>query len=231
MSGAAVSARRLTKTYRLFESPWQRLWEAVSGVQRHRPQNALEDVSFDLEAGEAFGVVGENGAGKSTLLKIVAGVLEPTSGEAIVSGKVASILELGSGLSPEFSGRQNLMLNAAALGLGRREALAKLERIVEWSELGAAIDQPLKSYSTGMAMRLAFSIATQVEPDVLVVDEALSVGDGYFQKKSMDRMNELVRGARRCSSARTRCTTCPPSASARSGSSRGGWSVSAALAR
>ena len=193
MSGAAVSARRLTKTYRLFESPWQRLWEAVSGRPRHRAQNALEDVSFELEPGEAFGIVGENGAGKSTLLKIIAGVLEPTSGEATVSGKVASILELGSGFHPEFSGRQNLMLNAAALGLGRREALAKLERIVEWSELGAAIDQPLKSYSTGMAMRLAFSIATQVEPDVLVVDEALSVGDGYFQKKSMDRMNELVR--------------------------------------
>ena len=143
---------------------------------------------------------------------------------------MASILELGSGFHPEFSGRQNLMLNAAALGLGRREALAKLERIVEWSELGAAIDQPLKSYSTGMAMRLAFSIATQVEPDVLVVDEALSVGDGYFQKKSMDRMNELVRRGRRCCSARTRCTTCPRSASARSGSSRGGWSGSAALA-
>ncbi len=193
MSGAAVSARRLTKTYRLFESPWQRLWEAVSGRPRHRAQNALEDVSFELEAGEAFGIVGENGAGKSTLLKIIAGVLEPTSGEASTTGKVASILELGSGFHPEFSGRQNLMLNAAALGLGRREALAKLERIVEWSELGAAIDQPLKSYSTGMAMRLAFSIATQVEPDVLVVDEALSVGDGYFQKKSMDRMNELVR--------------------------------------
>jgi lipopolysaccharide transport system ATP-binding protein len=191
---AAVSAQRLTKTYRLFESPWQRLWEAVSGRQRHRAQNALEDVSFELAPGEAFGVVGENGAGKSTLLKIVAGVLEPTSGALTTSGKVASILELGSGFHPEFSGRQNLLLNAAALGLGRREALAKLERIVEWSELGSAIDQPLKSYSTGMAMRLAFSIATQVEPEVLVVDEALSVGDGYFQKKSMDRMNELVRG-------------------------------------
>jgi len=193
MADAAVSARRLTKTYRVFESPWQRLWEAISGRQRHRPANVLEDVSFELQPGEAFGIVGENGAGKSTLLKIVAGVLEPSSGESITTGTVASILELGSGFHPEFSGRQNLMLNAAALGLGRREALAKLERIVEWSELGAAIDQPLKSYSTGMAMRLAFSIATQVEPDVLVVDEALSVGDGYFQKKSMDRMNELVR--------------------------------------
>jgi lipopolysaccharide transport system ATP-binding protein len=194
MPRAAVSARRLTKTYRLFESPWQRLWEAAGGPRRHRAHHALEDVSFELEAGEAFGIVGENGAGKSTLLKILAGVLEPTSGEAVVSGKVTSILELGSGFHPEFSGRQNLMLNAAALGLDRREALDRLDGIVAWSELGAAIDQPLKSYSTGMAMRLAFSIATQVDPDVLVVDEALSVGDGYFQKKSMDRMNELVRG-------------------------------------
>jgi ABC-type polysaccharide/polyol phosphate transport system ATPase subunit len=194
MSGAAVSATRLTKTYRVFESPWQRLWEALSGRQRHRAFSALEDVSFDLEPGEAFGVLGENGAGKSTLLKLIAGVLEPTSGDVRVSGKVASILELGSGFHPEFSGRQNLLLNAAALGLTRREALSKLDRIVEFSELGTAIDQPLKSYSTGMTMRLAFSIATQVEPDVLIVDEALSVGDGYFQKKSMDRMNELVRG-------------------------------------
>ncbi|HVR28673.1 MAG TPA: ABC transporter ATP-binding protein [Thermoanaerobaculia bacterium] len=194
MSGGTVSASRLTKTYRVFESPWQRLWEALTGRRLHRPFHALHDVSFELEPGEAFGVLGENGAGKSTLLKLVAGVLEPTSGEVKVSGKVASILELGSGFHPEFSGRQNLLLNAAALGLSRREALDKLPRIVEFSELGPAIDQPLKSYSTGMAMRLAFSIATQVEPDVLIVDEALSVGDGYFQKKSMDRMNELVRG-------------------------------------
>jgi ABC-type polysaccharide/polyol phosphate transport system ATPase subunit len=194
MAGAAVSARQLTKTYRVFESPWQRLWEALSGRQLHRPATALEDVTFDLEPGEALGVVGENGAGKSTLLKLIAGVLEPSSGAVRVGGKVASILELGSGFHPEFTGRQNLLLNAAAMGLSRRDALAKLDRIVDFSELGTAIDQPLKSYSTGMVMRLAFSIATQVEPDVLIVDEALSVGDGYFQKKSMDRMNELVRG-------------------------------------
>ena len=195
MSDAAVSAQRLTKTYRLFESPWQRLWEAVSGSQRHRPQNALEDVSFELRPGEAFGIVGENGAGKSTLLKIIAGVLEPTSGEALRprQGRLHPRARLGLPsrvLRPPEPHAQR----RGARALGRREALAKLERIVEWSELGAAIDQPLKSYSTGMAMRLAFSIATQVDPDVLVVDEALSVGDGYFQKKSMDRMNELVRG-------------------------------------
>jgi lipopolysaccharide transport system ATP-binding protein len=194
MTARAVRADRLTKTYRVFESPWRRLWEALSGRPQHRPFHALENVSFELDPGEAFGVVGENGAGKSTLLKLIAGVLEPTSGEVRIEGKVASILELGSGFHPEFTGRQNLLLNAAALGLSRREALEKVPRIVDFSELGPAIDQPLKSYSTGMTMRLAFSIATQVEPEVLIVDEALSVGDGYFQKKSMDRMNELVRG-------------------------------------
>lgn len=193
MSVPAVSARRLTKTYKLFESPWRRLWEALSGRPQHRPFHALEDVSFELETGEALGVVGENGAGKSTLLKIIAGIVEPTRGEVSVVGKVASILELGSGFHPEFTGRQNLYLNAAVLGLSREETREKLPRILEFSELGEAIDQPVKAYSTGMTMRLAFSIATQVEPDVLIVDEALSVGDGYFQKKSMDRMTELVR--------------------------------------
>jgi len=194
MASAVVAVRGLEKTYRVFSSPWERLWEALGGSQRHRPFRALENVSFELERGEALGVVGENGAGKSTLLKILAGVLEPSGGEVEVRGKVASILELGSGFHPEFTGRENLLLNAAILGLGRQETLAKLPRILDFSELGAAIDQPVKAYSTGMTMRLAFSIATQVEPDVLIVDEALSVGDGYFQKKSMDRMTELVRG-------------------------------------
>ncbi len=194
MAGSVVAVRGLEKTYKVFSSPWERLWEALGGSPRHRPFRALENVSFELEAGEALGVVGENGAGKSTLLKILAGVLEPSGGELEVRGKVASILELGSGFHPEFTGRENLLLNAAILGLGRQETLAKLPQILEFSELGAAIDQPVKAYSTGMTMRLAFSIATQVEPDVLIVDEALSVGDGYFQKKSMDRMTELVRG-------------------------------------
>ena len=140
-----------------------------------------------------------------------------------MTGKIASILELGSGFHPEFTGRQNIVLNAAMLGLSEEELRRKMPDIVAFSELGEFIDQPVKCYSTGMAMRLGFSIATQVEPDVLIVDEALSVGDGYFQKKCMDRLRAVRRrAAGRCSSARTPCTTSRPSASARSGCARGG---------
>jgi ABC-type polysaccharide/polyol phosphate transport system ATPase subunit len=187
-----VSVSSLTKIYRVYASPWDRLRELVTGHPRHRDFHALTDVSFDLPRGEGLAVIGENGAGKSTLLKILAGVAAPTSGGAQVAGKVASILELGSGFHPEFTGRQNVMLNAAMLGLSEAEIREKLPVIVEWSELGNFIDQPVKVYSTGMAMRLGFSIATQIEPDVLIVDEALSVGDGYFQKKCMDRLTAFV---------------------------------------
>jgi ABC-type polysaccharide/polyol phosphate transport system ATPase subunit len=187
-----IRARGLTKVYRSYDSPWQRLLEALSGRPRHRELRALDGVGFDLHRGEGLAVVGENGAGKSTLMKILAGITAPSSGELAVQGKVASILELGSGFHPEFTGRQNIVLNAAMLGLDRGEVEAKTPRIIEFSELGEFIDRPVKTYSTGMAMRLGFAIATQVEPDVLIIDEALSVGDGYFQKKCMDRMRQFV---------------------------------------
>jgi len=189
---AAVTVESLTKVYRVYGSPWDRLRELVTRHPRHRDFHALTDVSFRLPRGEGLAVIGENGAGKSTLLKILAGVAAPTSGVARASGKVASILELGSGFHPEFTGRQNIVLNAAMLGLSEEEVRLKIPVIVDWSELGDFIDQPVKVYSTGMAMRLGFSIATQVEPDVLIVDEALSVGDGYFQKKCMDRLTAFV---------------------------------------
>jgi ABC-type polysaccharide/polyol phosphate transport system ATPase subunit len=189
---AAVAVDSLSKVYRVYGSPWDRLRELVTRHPRHRDFRALTDVSFRLPRGEGLAVIGENGAGKSTLLKILAGVAAPTSGTARASGKVASILELGSGFHPEFTGRQNIVLNAAMLGLSEEEVRLKIPVIVEWSELGDFIDQPVKVYSTGMAMRLGFSIATQVEPDVLIVDEALSVGDGYFQKKCMDRLTAFV---------------------------------------
>jgi len=192
MQEPAVQVEQLTKVYRVYSSPWDRLREALLRRPRHREFRALADLSFSLPKGEGLAIIGENGAGKSTLLKLLAGIGAPTSGVLRVRGKVASILELGSGFHPEFTGRQNIVLNAAMLGLSERELQQKLPSIVAWSELGDFIDQPVKVYSTGMAMRLGFSIAIQVEPDVLIIDEALSVGDGYFQKKCMDRLLQFV---------------------------------------
>ena len=194
MQGPAIEATGLGKVYRRYRRPSDRLWEALSGRPRHGEFAALSDVTFSLPRGEGLGIVGENGAGKSTLLKILSGVTQPSSGSFRVAGKVAAILELGAGFHPEFSGRQNAVLNAALLGLSEREVAEALPRIVDFSELGEFVDEPVKTYSTGMAMRLAFSIATQVDPEVLIIDEALSVGDGYFQKKCMDRMVEFVAG-------------------------------------
>jgi len=192
MSLPAVSVRDLGKTYRLYSTPWARLLEAILRKPRHRPFVALSDVSFDLPRGGGLGVIGQNGAGKSTLLKILAGIVAPSTGSVEVRGKTAAILELGSGFHPEFTGRQNIRLNAAMLGLTAHELETKLPDIIEFSELGGFIDQPVKTYSTGMAMRLGFAIATQVEPDVLIIDEALSVGDGYFQKKCMDHLQRFL---------------------------------------
>jgi len=189
---AAVTARDLGKTYRVYDSPWDRVLEALVRRPRHRDFVAVEGVSFELPQGQGLGVVGQNGAGKSTLLKMLAGIVAPSRGSLEVRGKVASILELGSGFHPEFTGRQNIVLNAAMLGLTEEEVREKTPTIVAFSELGGFIDQPVKTYSTGMAMRLGFSIATQVEPEVLIIDEALSVGDGYFQKKCMDRLQRFL---------------------------------------
>jgi lipopolysaccharide transport system ATP-binding protein len=194
MRDVVVAAEGLTKTYRVYGTPWDRLGEIVTRRRRHREFHALEGVTFSLPRGEGLALIGENGAGKSTLLKILAGITAPTTGSCTVRGKVASILELGSGFHPEFTGRQNIVLNAAMLGLSQEELRRKMPDILAFSELGDFIDQPVKVYSTGMAMRLGFSIATQVEPDVLIIDEALSVGDGYFQKKCMDRLRVFVEG-------------------------------------
>ncbi len=194
MSADAVIAKGLGKTYHVYATPLDRLREAVSRRPRHRDFAALADVSFTVAKGEGIGIIGENGAGKSTLLKMLAGITAPTAGRVAVEGKVASILELGSAFHPELTGRQNVVLNAAMLGLSERELREKMPAIEAFSELGVFLDQPVKAYSTGMAMRLGFSIATQVEPDVLIVDEALSVGDGYFQKKCIDRLLAFLAG-------------------------------------
>jgi len=192
MRDLAVVVEGLSKSYRVYASPWDRLREALTRRRRHREFRALDGVSFTLPRGEGLALLGENGAGKSTLLKILAAITAPSAGRVSVQGTVASILELGSGFHPELTGRQNIVLNAAMLGLSEETLKRRLPDIIGFSELGDFIDQPVKVYSTGMAMRLGFSIATQIEPDVLIIDEALSVGDGYFQKKCIDRLLHFV---------------------------------------
>jgi lipopolysaccharide transport system ATP-binding protein len=192
MDNLIVSAQDLSKTYKVYARPIDRLIEGLVRRPRHAPFDALSGITFEVPKGEGLGIVGENGAGKSTLLKVLAGITAPTSGDYRVEGSVASILELGSAFHGELTGRQNIALNAAMFGLDRQQVVERLPRIIDFSELGDFIDQPLKTYSTGMVMRLGFAVAIQVEPDVLLIDEALSVGDGYFQKKCMVHLTDYV---------------------------------------
>jgi ABC-type polysaccharide/polyol phosphate transport system ATPase subunit len=192
-SAAAVRADRLSKTYRIYDSAGERLRELLFRRPRHREFHALSDVSFTLPRGQALGLIGENGAGKSTLLKIVAGTTRASSGTVERRGSVASILELGMGFHPEFTGRENARMNAALLGLSGAEIRRRLPQMRDFAELGEFFDRPVRTYSSGMALRLAFAVATHADADVLIVDEALAVGDGYFQKKSIDRITEFHR--------------------------------------
>jgi lipopolysaccharide transport system ATP-binding protein len=153
---------------------------------------AVRDVTFSVPKGEAFGIIGRNGAGKSTLLQVIAGTLQPTKGECVVRGRVTALLELGSGFNPEFTGRENVYLAGSILGIARAEMDAKFAEIERFAEIGPFIEQPVKTYSTGMLMRVAFAVAISVEPDVLIIDEALSVGDILFQQKCSRRMRELL---------------------------------------
>lgn len=186
------------KVYRLYRNPmdrlWQFLWPSRSGS--FKDFTAVQDVSFELHRGEVLGIVGINGAGKSTVLQLVTGTIKPTSGSVHTRGRVAAILELGSGFNPEFSGRENIFLNAATLGLSKAEISSRIHSIIDFAGIGLHIDQPVKTYSSGMLVRLAFSIATSVDPDILIIDEALSVGDGAFRRQSFDRIMEIKqRGA------------------------------------
>ncbi|MEL7058530.1 MAG: polysaccharide ABC transporter ATP-binding protein [Acidobacteriota bacterium] len=194
MSPPLIAVQGLEKTYRVYRTPWDRLRERLGGGVRHQAVHALRGIDFELGRGESLAVVGQNGAGKSTLLAILSGVTAPSAGDVRVDGRVASMLELGMGFHPELTGRQNIRLNAAMMGLGDEEVTAKMPDIVAFSELGEFLDRPIKTYSSGMKMRLGFAIAVQVEPEILIVDEALSVGDGYFQKKCMDRVRQLLDG-------------------------------------
>ena len=187
----AVRAVDLTKQYEIYPRPADRLIEMITGRPRHTVFPALQEVSFEVGRGETVGIVGQNGAGKSTLLKLLCGVTRQTSGTLETRGNIASILELGTGFHPEFTGRDNAALNAAVLGLGPAEIRERLPAILDFSELGTFIDRPVKTYSSGMYMRLAFSVAVNVNPDILVIDEALAVGDGHFQKKCIDKIREF----------------------------------------
>lgn len=183
-----VDVKDLNKVYRLYQSPAQRLKEIILRKPFHTDFAALNNINFSIFSGETFGIIGENGAGKSTLLKILAKTLNPTSGSVRIIGRTAALLELGAGFNPELSGEENIYLNAYLLGLSKDEIDSKKQEIIDFSELGDFIKRPVKTYSSGMQVRLAFSIATSVNPEVLIIDEALSVGDEYFQKKCTDRM-------------------------------------------
>jgi ABC-type polysaccharide/polyol phosphate transport system ATPase subunit len=188
-----IEFRQVSKSYPVYASPKDRLKELATFNHRrfHEDFWALRDVSFTVGRGETFCVVGENGSGKSTLLQIIARILQPTSGEVLVHGRVAALLELGSGFNPEFTGRENVYLNASILGLTQREIDERYEAIADFAEIGNFIHQPVKTYSSGMAVRLAFAVAIHVDPEVLLVDEALAVGDIYFRQRCMRKVHEL----------------------------------------
>jgi ABC-type polysaccharide/polyol phosphate transport system ATPase subunit len=188
-----VEFQGVSKSYSIYDSPGDRLKELVTPrrYQFHRDFWALRDISFDIRPGETFCIVGENGSGKSTLLQMVAGILLPTSGTVSVKGRVSALLELGSGFNPEFSGRDNVYLNGSILGLTTKQIDQRFTAIEEFAEIGDFIRQPVKTYSTGMVVRLAFAVAINVDPEILLVDEALAVGDIYFRQRCMRKVHEL----------------------------------------
>jgi len=191
--GIAISVRDITKKYRLFGSPQERLKEALHPFRKRYHQEfwALKGVSFEIPKGQVVGILGRNGSGKSTLLQIIASVLQPTSGTVTVNGRVSALLELGAGFNPEFTGRQNVLLNGAIMGFSREEMLARIPAVIGFAEIGEFFDQPTKIYSSGMFVRLAFSAAIHVNPDILIIDEALAVGDAKFQHKCFQHLADL----------------------------------------
>jgi lipopolysaccharide transport system ATP-binding protein len=194
----AISVRNLGKMYRIYDRPQDRLKQILWGARREYGREfwALRDISFEARRGETLGIIGRNGSGKSTLLQILAGTLAPTTGDVYVGGRVAALLELGSGFNPQFTGRENVELNGAILGLTPDEVRKRYDEIVAFADIGQFIDQPVKVYSSGMLVRLAFSVATSVDAEVLLIDEALAVGDVFFRQKCYQRLEGMrERGA------------------------------------
>ncbi len=189
----AISLSNVSKSYKLYQKPSDRVKETFHPFRKKycTPFQALKDISVNIGMGETFGIVGRNGCGKSTLLQIVCGIMPPTFGQLTVDGRISAILELGAGFNPEFTGRDNVFLNCSILGMEKTTVEERMESILEFADIGAFIDQPVKTYSSGMTMRLAFSIAISVDPAILVVDEALAVGDAAFQRKCYSRIKYL----------------------------------------
>jgi ABC-type polysaccharide/polyol phosphate transport system ATPase subunit len=189
----SVEFDQVSKSYSIYDSPGDRLKELGTFGRRsfHRDFWALRDLTFSIHRGEVFCVVGENGSGKSTALQLIAGIMQPTAGRVSVTGRVSALLELGAGFNQEFSGRDNVYLNGAILGLSKREIDRRWRDIEDFAEIGEFIDQPVKTYSSGMVVRLAFAVAVHVDPELLLVDEALAVGDTYFRHKCMRKVHEL----------------------------------------
>lgn len=193
-SEIAIRVEGLSKVYQIYDRPSDRLKQIFSRERRkyYREFWAVNDVSFEINKGETVGIIGRNGSGKSTLLQMICGTLNPTAGSIKTNGRIAALLELGSGFNPEFTGRDNVYLNASILGLGKSEIDESFEEIIRFADIGDFLDQPVKAYSSGMLVRLAFAVAVHVRADILVVDEALSVGDAFFQAKCMSRIKTLM---------------------------------------
>ena len=191
----AISVQGVSKIYKLYDKPIDRLKEAVSLPHKsyHRDFFALSDISFDVKKGETVGIIGTNGSGKSTILKIITGVLSPTTGTAEVSGNISALLELGAGFNSEYTGLENIYMNGTMMGFSREEMQRRMDDILRFADIGDFVNQPVKTYSSGMFVRLAFALAINVDPEILIVDEALSVGDVFFQAKCYRRMEEMMK--------------------------------------
>jgi lipopolysaccharide transport system ATP-binding protein len=191
----AISVSDLSKVYQIYDLPQHRLWQSLWRGRRlfYREFRALSHVSFDVRRGEVVGIIGRNGSGKSTLLQLICGTLSPSSGTVVTKGRVAALLELGAGFNLEFTGRENVYLNGAIMGLTKAEVDARYARIVEFADIGDFLDQPLKTYSTGMVVRLAFAVIAHVDAEVLVIDEALAVGDAFFVQKCMRFLRDFIK--------------------------------------
>lgn len=198
MNEIAISVEGISKIYKLYDNPVDRLKETFSPFKKkfHKDFFALRNVSFEVNKGETVGIIGKNGSGKSTLLKIITGVLSPSNGQILVNGRISALLELGAGFNPEYTGMENIFLNATLMGLSREECIEKIPSIIEFADIGEFVNQPVKTYSSGMFVRLAFAVAINVDPDILIIDEALAVGDSLFQRKCFNKIEEFKKSGK-----------------------------------